>query len=107
MVDVGGSKVATGDSHGNVYVWCAVEKTELMKLPSKSKHDAQGGIIALSFSRSCQYLVSVGGDADHKIVVWDWYVYMDIYRVGRRISMFESSGICIYTHSHTYIYIYV
>ena len=74
MVDVGGSKVATGDSHGNVYVWCAVEKTELMKLPSKSKHDALGGIIALSFSRSCQYLVSVGGDADHKIVVWDWYV---------------------------------
>jgi len=72
VVDVGGNKVATGDSHGNVYVWCAVEKTELMKLPSKSKHDAQGGIIALSFSRTSQYLVSVGGDADHKIVVWDW-----------------------------------
>ena len=71
-VDVCGQKVATGDSHGNVHVWCAEEKAHLKQLPSKTKHDARGGIIALSFSRAAQYLVSVGGDADHKMVVWDW-----------------------------------
>ena len=69
-MDIKRLHVATGDIKSHIYIWSAEDCSELMKLATKGRHDK--GIVALSFSREGDYLVSVGGDDDHRVIVWDW-----------------------------------
>jgi WD40 repeat protein len=107
ITDAAGVVAATGDVKCQIYVWSTSENvcSELAKLPSKGRHDK--GIVALSFSRDAQYLVSVGADADHKMIVWHWrsyevYILICVYilHVFNCMCACVCVYVCVYTHTY-------
>ena len=70
VTDLKGELVATGDSDCAVYVWSSEDCLMRAKLPSKGAHHK--GIGAIAFSAESKYLVTIGKDSDHKMLVWEW-----------------------------------